>query len=387
MRPPNKVLSSYGTTIFEVMSVLAREHKAINLGQGFPDDNGPAELRRAAALALESHSNQYPPMMGVAELRRAVADHDKRFYGLDLDWQREVMVTSGATEALAVSFLGLLNDGDEVVVFEPLYDSYVPMIRRAGARAIPVTLRPPDWRLPIAELEAAFSPRTKLVVLNSPVNPAGKVFDRAELETIARLVRDADAAVVCDEVYEHIVFGGAEHIPLITLEGMRDRCVRIASAGKTFSLTGWKVGYISAAPALLEPIARAHQYLTFTTPPNLQHAVAIGLALGDDYYQNLSAGMEAKRDRLSAGLRSLGFEVATCDGTYFLNARIGSVARDGEDDESFCRRLIIETGVAAIPVSAFYLGGEIRDTVRFCFAKSDDTIDAALSRLSRSLAS
>ncbi len=387
----NKLFSSIETTIFEVISGLARESGAINLGQGFPDDNGPDELRRLAAEFLESHSNQYPPMMGVPELRRAVAEHDRRFYNLDIDWQTEVMVTSGATEALAACFLGLLNPGDEAVVFEPLYDSYVPMIERAGATAIPITLTPPTWTLPADALETVITKRTKLVVLNSPLNPAGKVFTREELERLSAAVLRTDAVVVCDEVYEHLVFSNSEHVPLATLPGMHERCIRIGSAGKTFSLTGWKVGYVRAPNSLLGPIAKAHQFLTFTTPPNLQRAVAVGLAFSDDDYRALAVSLEAKRDQLASGLIDLGFTVATCDGTYFLNAGFSAHGQDGESDVEFCRRLIIEAKVAAIPVSAFYLNrGEnspdISDTasvIRFCFCKSDETLDRALENLRR----
>ena len=381
MKPGNAILSSYGTTIFEVMSLLAREHQAVNLGQGAPDDRGPDDVRAVAAAALEEHSNQYPPLMGLPELRRAVAEHDRRFYRLELDWEREVMVTSGATEALAASLLGLLEPGDEAVVFEPLYDSYAPIIRRGGATPVPVRLRPPDWAIPEAELRAAFSERTKLVVLNSPLNPAGKVFDRGELETLAALVLEHDCYVVCDEVYEHLVFDGLEHTPLMTLPGMRERCVKISSAGKTFSLTGWKVGYIVAAPAALAPIVKAHQFLNFTTPPNLQHAVAYGLGKADDYFDGLAASMQQRRDRLSAGLAALGFEVAECQGTYFLNASFSRFAREGEGDRELARRLVTEIGVATIPTSAFYLDGADAGVVRFSFCKRPETIDAALERL------
>jgi aspartate/methionine/tyrosine aminotransferase len=381
----NAVLAGYGTTVFEVMSGLAREHRAINLGQGFPDDEGPADVRAAAAAAIEEHSNQYPPMMGLPELRRAVADHDNRFYDLGVDWASEVMVTSGATEALADSLLGLLDRGDEAVVFEPVYDSYVPMIRRAGATAVPVRLRPPDWTLDPAALAAAFSDRTKLVVLNSPLNPAGKVFDRGELEAIAAEVAARDCFVVCDEVYEHLVFDGREHIPLMTLPGMRERCVRIASAGKTFSLTGWKIGYITAAAELMAPIARAHQFVTFTTAPPLQRAVAHGLGKPDGYFHELAASMQARRDRLAGGLAEIGFEVARSDGTYFLNAGFRGLGF-AEGDVDFCRRLITEAGVAAIPVSAFYLDGAVDDVVRLCFAKREATLDEALARLRRFVA-
>ncbi|MBT8491556.1 MAG: aminotransferase, partial [Deltaproteobacteria bacterium] len=302
------------------MSDLARAHDAVNLGQGFPDGNGPADVRRAAAAALDEHSNQYPPMMGLPVLRQAVAAHDRRFYGLDIDPTSEVMVTSGATEALAACLLGSLNPGDEVVVFEPLYDSYVPIIELAGAVPRYVRLAPPAWELDPDQLRVAFSDKTRVVLLNSPMNPSGKVFSAAELDAIAALTVEHDAIAICDEVYEHLTFDDARHIPLMTRHGMRERCVRIGSAGKTFSLTGWKVGYVSGPAELLAPMARAHQFLTFTTPPNLQHGVAYGLAKGDDYFEELRASMQTRRDLLLAGLEQVGFRVASCQGTYFLNA-------------------------------------------------------------------
>jgi len=284
MRSANPTLSGLGTTIFEVMSRLAEQHRAVNLGQGFPDEGFPPDVLEKAAHEVVHGWNQYPSTMGVPELRQAVARHAGRFYELDVDWQRETMVTSGATEALAATLLGLLEPGDEVVVFQPLYDCYLPMIRRGGGEARFVNLRLPDWSVDPEELRAAFSPRTKAVLLNDPLNPAAKVWTHAELTGLAALVEEFDAYVVCDEVYEHLVFDGARHVPLITLPGMRERCVKIGSAGKTFSLTGWKVGYVTAAPHLLQPIAKAHQFLTYTTPPNLQRAVAYGLDKDDAYF-------------------------------------------------------------------------------------------------------
>lgn len=381
VKPGNATLSGYGTTIFEAMSALAREHAAVNLGQGFPDDRGPEVLRRAAASSVIDGNNQYPPMMGTPGLRRAVAAHDRRFYGLDVDWETEVLVTSGATEALMDCFLGLLEVGDEVVVIEPAYDTYAPVIRRLGAIPRPVRLAPPAWELPRAELEAAFSARTKLLVLNSPMNPTGKVFTGDELAFIASLLERHDAYAVCDEVYEHLIFGEAKHVPLMTLPGMRDRVARIGSAGKTFSLTGWKVGYISAPAALLRPITKAHQFVTFTTPPNLQHAVAAGLGLDDAYFAGLGAPLERSRDRLAAGLGALGVPTLRCDGTYFLVLDVARWQRPDEDDLAFCKRLVIEAGVVLIPMSAFYDAAPPRSLVRACFCKQDATIDEALRRL------
>jgi aspartate/methionine/tyrosine aminotransferase len=377
----NATLSSYGTTIFEAMSALAREHSAVNLGQGFPDDLGPLPVRKAAAQYVVDGHNQYPPMVGMPVLRQAVAAHDRRYYGLEVDWQTEVLVTSGATEALLDCFLGLLDAGDEVVMLEPAYDTYAPVIRRLGAVPRSVRLVPPSWSLPRDELAAAFSSKTKLVVLNSPMNPAGKVFTHDELTFIASLVEQHDVFAVCDEVYEHLVFGGARHIPLMTLPGMRQRALRIGSAGKTFSLTGWKVGYITAPAEVLRPIIKAHQFVTFTTPPNLQHAVALGLGFGDTYFQGLGVALARSRDRLASGVAALNVPVLPCDGTYFLVLDVTRWLRRDEDDIAFCRRLVVDAGVVLIPMGAFYEAAPPQHLVRACFCKEDATIDAALQRL------
>ncbi len=382
MKDPNAVLSSYGTTVFEVMSRLAIEHRSINLGQGFPDSDGPADILEAAAGALLAGPNQYPPMLGLPELRRAVAAHNARFYGLEVDWQSEVMVTSGATEALADSLFALIEPGDEVVLIEPLYDCYLPLIRRAGGTARSVRVEPPDWALPRDALADAFSERTKLILLNNPMNPTAKVFDADELAFIATLLERHEAYAVCDEVYEHILFDGRRHVPLMTLPGMRERCVRIGSAGKTFSLTGWKVGYITAAPALLTPIAKAHQFVTFTTAPNLQKAVAYGLGKDQSYFDGLAADMQAKRDRFAEGMVRVGFEAIACEGTYFITGDYRPLGFEG-DDVAFCRHITVEAGVTAVPVSAFYVSGEVDHFVRFCFCKRDEVLDAAIEKLAR----
>ena len=380
MKSANDVFANVGTTVFVTMSRLAIEHKAINLGQGFPDEDGPKDVRRLAAEAVVAGPNQYPPMMGLAELRQAVAAHEKRFYGLDVDWQAEVLVTSGATEALADCLFGLIEPGDEVVLIEPLYDSYLPIVRRAGGVPKLVRVTPPSWGLDAEALRAAFSDKTKLILLNNPLNPAAKVFDRAELELIAELVLRHDAYAVCDEVYEHIVFDARQHLPLIALPGMRERCLKIGSAGKTFSLTGWKVGYITAAPELLQPVTKTHQYMTFTTPPNLQKAVAYGLGKDNDYYRRLAGDLEQKRDRLAAGLKEIGFGVIDCAGTYFVTADVRPLDLGG-DDVGACRLLTVEAGVTAIPVSAFYGADAPKHFIRFCFSKRDEVLDAALERL------
>jgi N-succinyldiaminopimelate aminotransferase len=384
-KPTNTILSEYGTTIFTTMSALAVEHNSINLGQGFPDVDGPEEIRKVAADALMFDSNQYPQMMGIPALRQAVAAHNKRFYGLDVDWQSEVMVTSGATEALCDCFMGLLNPGDEVVLIEPLYDSYLPIIRLIGAIPKLVRVEPPHWELPREALIEAFSDKTKLLVLNSPMNPAGKVFSHDELSFLAGLLEKHDAYAVCDEVYEHIAFEGTPHIPLMSLPGMRDRCARIGSAGKTFSLTGWKIGYVTAAPRLMSAIAKAHQFVTFTTAPNLQKAIATGLCLEDDYFSEFTKSMQSKRDLLAKGLAEIGFKVLDSQGSYFLTVDFSPLGFDG-DDAAFCHHITVEAGVTAVPLGAFYSVDGPRNFVRFCFCKKDEVLTAALDRLAKHFA-
>jgi aspartate/methionine/tyrosine aminotransferase len=382
LKPANSILSSFGTTIFETMSRLAQAHGAVNLGQGFPEGLEPSDVVARAAEAVTSGPNQYPSMMGTPDLRQAIAAHDRRFYGLDLDSMAEVMVTSGATEALAACLFGLIEPGDEVVLIEPLYDSYLPIIRRAGGIPKLVRVEPPHWDLPRDALAAAFSPRTKLMLLNTPMNPAGKVWDRDELEFVAGLLERFDAYCVCDEVYEHLVYDGVRHLPLMTLPGMRGRCLKIGSAGKIFSLTGWKVGWVIAEPQVLGPVAKAHQYLTFTTPPNLQAAVAWGLGKDDSYYDGLTAMLAERRDRLAAGLERVGFQVMATGGSYFITADFRPLGFAGDDGE-FCRHITEKAGVTAIPVSAFYQGGDVNHFARFCFAKTESAIDEAVARLER----
>ena len=388
MKPANELLSGIGTTVFTVMSALAVQHGSINLGQGFPDSDGPADVLQAAADALMDGRNQYPPLTGVPELRAAVAAANARFYGIEADPLTEVVVTSGATEAITASLMALINPGDEVVLIEPLYDTYLPIVRMMGAIPRLVRLQPPKWELPRAELAAAFGPKTKAILLNTPMNPTSKVFTAAELAFIADLLVKHDAYAVCDEVYEHLTFDGWRHIPLMSLPGMRERCLRIGSAGKTFSLTGWKVGYITAPAPLALLAARAHQNLTFTTPPNLQRAVAVGLAKDDTYFAGLSGALEAKRDRLSAGLAGIGFGVLPSQGSYFVSADFSPLGFAG-DDVAFCRYITEHAGVTAIPVSAFYdaAGGPAPGHyARFAFCKADAVLDEAVSRLKRHFA-
>jgi aspartate/methionine/tyrosine aminotransferase len=376
------VYADLPTTVFEEMSGLARETGAINLGQGFPDNPGPMALRRRAGEALISGSNQYPPMRGLPALRQAVAAHYNRTQGLDLDWESEVVVTSGATEALAAAFLSLISPGDEVVLFQPLYDAYLPMVKRAGGVPKLVRLTPPHWRFDRAMLEAAFSDKTRMVVLNTPLNPAGVVTPDEDLALLAEFCVKHDAVAVCDEVWEAVVFDGREHRPLLGYPGMRARTVKIGSAGKMFGMTGWKVGFLCAAPALTKALAGAHQFLTFTTPPNLQEAVAFGLDEPGDWFQTMPAGLQRSRDRLAAGLREAGFTVLDSGGTYFLNVDLKASGID-EDDRTFALRAVRDHGVASIPVSAFYAQDPVRHILRLCFAKADDTLDEAVRRLAK----
>jgi len=376
----NLIFAGLPVSVFEVMSGLARDHAAVNLGQGFPDDPGPEDVRRKAADAVVSGWNQYPPMLGLPELRQAVAAHYRHWQNLTLDPDREIMITSGATEALAGALMALIEPGDEVVLFQPLYDAYLPLVQRAGGVPKFVRLEPPHWRFTDEMLERAFSPKTKVVLFNNPLNPTGTIYAREDLERLAAFCQRYDAIAVCDEVWEHVIFDSLTHVPLIAIDGMRERCVKIGSAGKIFSLTGWKVGFVCAAPQVLRVLAKAHQYITFTTPPNLQAAVAYGLAKSDDYFTTMRADFQRSRDRFADGLRSLGFPTLDAQGTYFLNVDLAPLGLN-QDDETFCKRLVTEHKVAAIPVSAFYADDPIRSVVRFCFAKRDQTLDAALERL------
>jgi aspartate/methionine/tyrosine aminotransferase len=386
MQPQNALLSATGTTVFTVMSALANQHQAINLGQGFPDYDGPEDVVRAAADALLDGRNQYPPMTGLPELREAVAAHARRFYGLEADPNAEVVVTSGATEAITACLMAVLNPGDECVLIEPLYDTYLPVVKLLGAIPRLVRLSPPHWELPRAELAAAFGPKTKAILFNTPMNPTGKVFTAAELAFIAELIARHDCYAICDEVYEHLTFDGWKHIPLMTLPGMRQRCMRIGSAGKTFSLTGWKVGYITCDHSLAPNVAKAHQNLTFTTPPNLQRGVAVGLAKDDAYFAGLSDHLQQKRDRLATGLTRLGFGVLETKGTYFITTDVRPLGWN-DDDVSFCRTLTEEAKVTAIPVTAFYASeGAPNHYARFAFCKGDALLDQALARMEAWLA-
>lgn len=379
----NPVYAGLGTTIFEHMSGLARQLDAVNLGQGFPDGAEPTDLLAAAARALTEHSNQYPPMAGLPELRRAVAGHYAATQGLDLS-PEEVIVTSGATEALAAAIFALVSPGDEVVMFQPLYDAYLPLVQRAGGIARLIRLEPPNWQITADALDAAKGAR--LLILNDPLNPTGTVLSDGERQLIADFCIANDAIAICDEVWEQVMFDGLTHKPLMAMPGMRDRCVKIGSAGKIFSLTGWKVGWMCAAPALSAVLAKAHQFLTFTTPPNLQRAVADGLTsdltTNGGRFASMCAGFQRSRDRLAAGLAGLGYAVLPGHATYFLSVDLAASGID-MPDARYCDWLVREAGVATIPVSAFYAQAPVTNIVRFCFAKADTTLDAALQRMAK----
>lgn len=375
----------FGTTIFSEMSALAVRTGSVNLGQGFPDTDGPPEMLAAAAEALRSGANQYPPLPGIPALRQAVVAHEERFWGLARDPDTEVVVTAGATEAIAAAILALCEAGDEVVCFEPYYDSYAASIALAGAVRRPVTLRPgPDGRYGFdeAELRAAFGPRTRMVLLNSPHNPTGAVFTTDELALVARLCQEHDVYAVTDEVYEHLVFTDAAtpHVPLATLPGMRERTLRISSAGKTFSCTGWKVGWATGPASLVSAVSRVKQFLTFVNAGPLQPAVAVALGLPDDYFTTFRDGLQVRRDRLVAGLTDAGFGVLPSEGTYFVTADIRPLG--GTDGVDFCRELPERCGVVAVPTQVFYDHREQgRHLIRFAFCKRADVIDEAARRL------
>jgi N-succinyldiaminopimelate aminotransferase len=371
-----------GTTIFAEMSALAAETGAVNLGQGFPDTDGPREIAKLASDAiLAGRGNQYPPGPGIPELRQSVAWHQKRWYGLDFDPNREVLVTAGATEAIAAALLALVEPGDEVIALEPYYDSYAACIAMAGGVRVPITLRPPDFRLDVAALAAAITPRTRLILLNTPHNPTGTVLTRAELAAVAELAGTHDLLVITDEVYEHLAFDG-EHVPIVSLPGMSERTVSISSAGKTFSFTGWKIGWVTGSADLVTAVRTAKQFLTFVSGGPFQYAVAEALRLPDAYFVGLRDDLRRKRDLLCAGLAEAGFEVYRPAGTYFV---LTDIRPFGETDGvAFCRELPHRAGVVAVPSGVFYDDQEAgRSQVRFAFCKREEVLREALSRLHR----
>jgi len=381
----NRRLAGLGTTIFAEMSALAVATGSVNLGQGFPDTDGPPEIARAAADAIMAgRGNQYPPGSGVPELRQAIAAHQQRFYGLGFDPDSEVLVTAGATEAVAAALLALVEPGDEVIAFEPYYDSYAACIAMAGGIRVPVTLRPPDFRPDLAALRSAITSRTRLILLNSPHNPTGSVFSRAELTGIAELACERDLLVVADEVYEHMVFDG-EHVPIGSLPGMRERTVSISSAGKTFSFTGWKIGWVTAAAELVAAVRTVKQFLTYVNGGPFQYAIAEGLRMPDAYFAGIGADLRAKRDLLCAGLAEAGFTVYPPAATYFVSTDIRHLGAG--DAVEFCRDLPHRAGVVAIPSAVFYDDAEAgRTQVRFAFCKQPAVLREALARLAKAQA-
>jgi N-succinyldiaminopimelate aminotransferase len=380
-------LDGFGTTIFSEMSALAAATSSVNLGQGFPDTDGPRVVLDAAVAEIEAGRNQYPPGAGVPALRAAVAHHQSRFYGMSVDPDREVLVTAGATEALASAMLALLDDGDEAITFQPMYDSYAPCIAMAGATVRPVLLQTPGYRFDLDELRRAVTPRTRLILLNTPHNPTGKVFSLDELAAIASVAVEHDLLVVTDEVYEHLVFDGLHHRPIATLPGMAERTLTISSGGKTFSTTGWKVGWMVGPEALVAAARTAKQFLTYVSSGPFQAAIAAGLALPDEFYENLRATMQSKRDRLTAGLGAAGFTVLASHATYFVTVDIRPLRADG-DGMAFCRALPDRCGVVAIPNEVFYATDPAsrtagRHLVRFAYCKRDEVLDDAVHRLAR----
>ena len=378
-------VAPFGTTIFSEINTLARQHNAINLGQGAPDFDSPPEVLAAAVAALHNNANQYAPGLGYLSVRQAVADHARRFYGQQVDPETEVAITAGATEAMLAAILGLLDVGDEAILFQPAFDSYTPQMRMAGVIPRYVTLHAPGWTFDPAELAAAFSDKTRAVILNTPNNPTGKAFSRAELETIAELCRRHDVIALTDEVYEHLMYDGVEHVRLATLPGMAERTLTISSLGKTFSVTGWKIGWVIGPAELVAGVIRAHQFNTFAVASPLQLAGATALALPDSYYIQLTADFQRRRDLMQGVLQRVGFQTWQPHGGYFVVAQWRPVAPEGiADDMAFTHWLIKTVGVACIPVSYFYEESERAahsDWVRFAVCKTDATLNAAVERL------
>ena len=383
--PTTSRLAAFGTTIFSRMSALGIQTGSINLGQGFPDTDGPPEVLDAAIAAIRSGQNQYPPVLGVAELRQAIAEHQQRFWGMSVDPDTEVLVTAGATEALAGSLLGILEDGNEVIVFEPMFDSYQACIALAGATVVPITLQPgvDGYTFDEERLRSAVTPRTRLILLNTPHNPTGKVFTHAEMLTIAEVALEHDLLVVTDEVYEHLVFDGREHIPMANLPGMWERTLTISSGGKTFSTTGWKIGWICGPQPLVRAAMKAKQFLTYVNGAPFQPAIAVGLRLGDDYFADLAGGLQNARDALALGLGEAGFTAYPSEATYFTTVDITPVRPDG-DGMALCEQLPHLIGVVAVPNEVFYVDpARGRNLVRFACCKRPEVIDEAVERLGR----
>lgn len=382
MREHAQRLQGLGTTIFAEMSALAVRTGSVNLGQGFPDTDGPDSLLEDAISAIRSGANQYPPGRGIPALRQAIVDHQKRFYGLEYDPDTQVLVTTGATEAIAAALLAYVEPGDEVVALEPYYDSYAACIAMAGGHRVPVTLRAPDFRLDLDELRAAVTPRTKVLLINSPHNPTGTVLTDEELRGVATVATEHDLVVITDEVYEHLIYDGLEHQPLTSYDGMAERTISIGSAGKTFSVTGWKIGWVTGTPEVVTAVNTSKQFLTYVSGAPFQPAVAGALALGNEYFDELRSTMQAKRDLLCDGLESLGFGVHRPQGTYFVTTDVRPLGYT--DGVEFCRMLPEKTGVVAIPHQVFYDNVEAgRPLVRWAFCKQPHILEEALTRLTK----
>jgi aspartate/methionine/tyrosine aminotransferase len=377
----NPIYEQMATSVFERMSTLAQKYGAVNLGQGFPDFGWPNEVLDVAARAVKEGSNQYAPSRGLPSLREAVAAHYGRHFGQDFSAD-SICVTSGATEALGAAILATVRPGDEVVIFTPAYDSYAPMIRRAGGTPVEVALQPPGWKIDQAALEAAISPRTSAILFNNPHNPAGRLFELEELHAVASVAIEHGLTVISDEVWEHILLDGQSFTPIASVAGMAERTIKIGSAGKIFSLTGWKVGWMVAAPELAAIVARAHQFLTFSTAPNLQTAVAFGLTEGDAWLEPMRERFARARDRMTEGLRAAGYEVLDAASTYFLCVDLAASGID-LDDDGFAASAVEEAGVAVVPLSAFAERNPPRHLVRLCFGKKDDTIDAGVDAMAK----
>jgi N-succinyldiaminopimelate aminotransferase len=377
----NPLYQQMQTSVFERMSALANRHGAVNLGQGFPDFGWPDAILDDAARALKEGSNQYPPSRGTAPLRQAIADHYNRHFGQALE-PEHICVTSGATEALASCILAAVTPGDEVIIFTPAYDSYAPMIRRAGGIVREIALRPPEWRIEREALEAAIRPSTRVILFNNPHNPGGRLFAPDELQAVADAASAHDLLVISDEVWEHILLDGQSFTPIATLPGMAERTLKIGSAGKIFSLTGWKVGWIAAAPEIAGIAARAHQFLTFSTAPNLQSAVAFGMAEGDSWIEPMRQRFARARDRMTEGLSAAGYACLDPASTYFLCVDLAA-SGIGLDDESFATAAVEKAGVAVVPLSVFAEDNPPRHLVRLCFSKRDETIDAGVDAMVR----
>ena len=377
----NPLYEQMQTSVFERMSLLAASHGAVNLGQGFPDFGWPEEILEAAAQALKNGSNQYPPSRGLPALREAVAAHYGRHFGQQLTAE-QVCVTSGATEALGAAILATVEPGDEVIIFTPAYDSYAPMIRRAGAQPVEVALDPPGWRVDRERVARTIGPKTRAILFNNPHNPAGRLFARDELDAIAALACEHDLIVISDEVWEHVLLDGRSFTPIASLLGMAERTIKVGSAGKIFSLTGWKVGWMVAAPELANVVARAHQFLTFSTAPNLQAAVAYGLEEGDSWIQPMRDRFQRARDRMTGGLRAAGYAVLDATSTYFLCVDLKASGL-AVDDEEFALAAVERAGVAVVPLSAFAESNPPRHLVRLCFGKKDETIDGGVAAMAK----